>query len=169
MIREATGEDWPLLWPIFQPFDEAGYTYAYDPATTYEQGRVLWLDKSRQTFLFEDAGEVLGTYYIKTNQDGPCDHVCKCGYMVPDQARGRGIARQMCEHSQIIAQEMGYRAMQFNFVASSNVGAVVLWQKLGFDTVGRLPGAFKHPSKGYLDALVMYKSLNSINKGVLNV
>lgn len=159
MIREATDEDWPLLWPIFQPIVAAGDTYAYDPATSYEQGRMLWLNKPRQTFLFEDAGEVLGTYYIKTNQDGPGDHVCNCGYMVSDQAQGRGIARQMCEHSQVIAREMGYRAMQFNFVASSNVGAVALWQKLGFDTVGRLPGAFNHPSQGLVDALVMYKSL----------
>ncbi len=161
MIREATKEDWPLLWPIFQTIVEAGDTYAYDPTTNYEQGRTLWLDKPRQTFLFEDAGEVLGTYYIKTNQGGPGDHVCNCGYMVSDRARGRGIARQMCEHSQIIAREMGYQAMQFNFVASSNAGAVALWQKLGFETVGRLPGAFKHPSQGYVDALVMYKSLDS--------
>ena len=161
MIREATEQDWSLLWPIFQPIVEAGDTYAYDPTTTYEQGRTLWLDKPRQTFLFEDAGEVLGTYYIKTNQDGPGDHVCNCGYMVSDRARGRGIARQMCEHSQVIAREMGYRAMQFNFVASSNAGAVALWQKLGFETVGRLPEAFKHPSQGFVDALVMYKSLGS--------
>jgi len=81
--------------------------------------------------------------------------------MVSDRARGRGIARQMCEHSQIIARETGYQAMQFNFVASSNAGAVALWQKLGFETVGRMPGAFKHPSQGYVDALVMYKSLDS--------
>lgn len=67
----------------------------------------------------------------------------------------------MCEHSQVIAQEMGYRAMQFNFVACSNVGAVALWQKLGFDTVGRLPGAFNHPSQGFVDALVMYKSIDA--------
>ena len=81
--------------------------------------------------------------------------------MVSDRARGRGIARQMCEHLQVIAREMGYRAMQFNFVASSNAGAVALWQKLGFETVGRLPEAFKHPSQGFVDAPVMYKSLGS--------
>ena len=81
--------------------------------------------------------------------------------MVCDRARGRGIARQMCEHSLVIAREKGYRAMQFNFVASSNMGAVALWQKLGFDTVGRLPGAFNHPSLGFVDALVMHKSLDS--------
>ncbi|WP_229008735.1 GNAT family N-acetyltransferase [Methylophilus sp. Leaf408] len=66
----------------------------------------------------------------------------------------------MCEHSQQLAKSLGYQAMQFNFVASSNEGAVRLWSKLGFETVGRLPKAFRHPSRGYVDALVMYKWLS---------
>ncbi len=109
--------------------------------------------------MFEEDGKVLGTYYLKTNQQGPGDHVCNCGYMVSTAARERGLATAMCEHSQSIARELGYKAMQFNFVASSNEGAVRLWNKLGFETVGRLPKAFNHPSKGYVDALVMYKWL----------
>ena len=109
--------------------------------------------------VFEDGDQVLGTYYIKTNQAGPGDHVCNCGYMVSSTARGRGLATAMCEHSQEIARKLGYKAMQFNFVASSNEGAVRLWIKLGFAVVGRLPKAFNHPSKGYVDALVMYKWL----------
>ncbi|NWO06960.1 MAG: GNAT family N-acetyltransferase, partial [Alteromonadaceae bacterium] len=96
---------------------------------------------------------------IKTNQSGPGQHVCNCGYMVSANARGKGIATQMCEHSQKIALELGYKAMQFNFVASTNVGAVGLWNKLGFENVGCLPKAFLHPKKGYVDALVMYKWL----------
>ena len=117
----------------------------------------------RKTFVAEDEGELLGTYYIKTNQQGPGSHVCNCGYMVSSAARGRGIATAMCQHSQIVAIELGYQAMQFNFVASTNEGAVRLWRKLGFEIVGRLPGAFKHPSIGYVDALVMYKWLGEAN------
>ena len=100
----------------------------------------------------------LGTYYLKTNHNGPGQHVCNCGYMVSSAARGKGLARRMCEHSQIIAREMGYRAMQFNFVASSNEVAVSLWQKLGFQIVGRLPKAFDHPTQGFVDAFVMYRN-----------
>ena len=100
-----------------------------------------------------------GTYYLKTNQDGPGKHVCNCGYMVIGKARGRGLAQKMCMHSQGIAAEMGYRAMQFNFVASSNEIAVSLWKKLGFDIVGTLPRAFNHPTLGLIDAFVMYKWL----------
>lgn len=124
-----------------------------------EQALNIWISIPRETFVFEENGKVLGTYYLKTNQQGPGDHVCNCGYIVSYAARGRGLATSMCEHSQVIARELGYKAMQFNFLASTNEGAVRLWTKLGFDTVGKLPKAFNHPSKGYVDALVMYKWL----------
>jgi ribosomal protein S18 acetylase RimI-like enzyme len=80
--------------------------------------------------------------------------------MVSSAARGRGLATAMCEHSQEVAKELGYRAMQFNFVAATNKGAIRLWKKLGFEIVGRLPKAFFHPANGYVDALVMYKWLD---------
>lgn len=158
-IREATKDDWDSIWPIFHDIVKAGETYAYEPDTTKEQGEKIWLEAPRKTYVVEENGEVTGTYYIKTNQAGPGSHVCNCGYMVAAAARGRGLARRMCEHSQTEALELGYKGMQFNFVASSNVGAVRLWNKLGFETVGRLPRAFNHPSSGYVDALVMFKWL----------
>lgn len=158
-IREATPGDYEQIWPIFQEIVAAGETYGYPRETTREQALVTWLNAPRKTYVCEEAGIVLGTYFIKTNQGGPGEHVCNCGYMVSSLARGRGVATAMCEHSQQIARELGYKAMQFNFVASSNEGAIHLWTKLGFATVGRLPKAFRHPSQGYVDALVMYKWL----------
>jgi len=160
-IRKTTEDDFDQIWPIFHEIVAAGETYAYPPDTTKAQALKLWIEAPRITFLCEEDGQILGTYYIKTNQSGPGDHVCNCGYMVSSKARGRGVATAMCEHSQKIARELGYKAMQFNFVASSNEGAVRLWNKLGFSTVGRLPKAFNHPSKGYVDALVMYKWLGT--------
>ncbi|MDX9818620.1 MAG: N-acetyltransferase [Desulfococcus multivorans] len=160
-IREALKEDWESIWPIFHEIVKAGDTYAYDPATTMDQAEKLWIEAPRKSFVFEESGEILGTYYLKTNQAGPGSHVCNCGYMVSSKTRGRGIATTMCEHSQKVALELGYAAMQFNFVASSNEGAVRLWRKLGFETVGRLPKAFNHPEKGLVDALVMYKWLQT--------
>lgn len=158
-IREVTRDDFDRIWPIFHEIVAAGDTYAYPRDTTREQALKLWLDAPRKTYLVEEGGQVLGTYYIKTNQAGPGEHVCNCGYMVASAARGRGLATTLCEHSQEVARELGYKAMQFNFVAASNEGAVRLWNKLGFATVGRLPKAFQHPSRGYVDALVMYKWL----------
>ena len=156
-IREATIDDFDAIWPIFHEIVKAGETYAY-PVDTNKEGAIkLWLDAPRKTFVFEYDGEILGTYFIKTNQAGPGDHVCNCGYMVSSAARGRGLATAMCKHSLDIAKELGYKAMQFNFVAASNEGAVRLWSKIGFETVGCLPKAFNHPRLGYVDALVMYK------------
>ena len=158
-IREAVKADFDAIWPIFREIVTAGDTYAYATDTTKEQASKIWIESPRKTYVFEEAGNILGTYFLKTNQAGPGSHVCNCGYMVTSSDRGRGLATEMCEHSQKIARALGYKAMQFNFVASSNQGAVRLWGKLGFETVGRLPKAFNHPDLGYVDALVMYKWL----------
>lgn len=158
-IREAREDDFTHIWPIFHEIVAAGETYAYPPQTSRDEARQIWLVAPRKTFVLEDSEKILGTYYIKTNQQGPGAHVCNCGYMVAAIARGRGVATAMCEHSQKMALELGYKAMQFNFVATTNVHAVQLWTKMGFVTVGRLPQAFAHPVQGYVDALVMYKWL----------
>ena len=158
-IRIATVNDFNQIWPIFHDIVKAGDTYAYAPETNQIEAQKIWIEQPQETFVAEKNGKVLGTYYIKTNQAGPGKHVCNCGYMVSSIARGQGLATMMCEHSQVTARDMGYKAMQFNFVASSNITAVKLWQKLGFETVGNLPKAFNHPEAGLIDALVMYKWL----------
>ncbi|TVP87970.1 MAG: N-acetyltransferase [Pseudomonadaceae bacterium] len=158
-IRAAREADFPAIWPIFQQVAAAGDTYAYAQDIGYASAERLWMQQPRCTWVAECDGQILGTYYLKTNQQGPGAHVCNCGYMVAAAARGQGLARAMCEHSQQVARELGYLAMQFNFVAASNTVAVALWQKLGFGVVGQLPKAFKHPQLGYVDALVMYKWL----------
>jgi ribosomal protein S18 acetylase RimI-like enzyme len=160
-IREATREDFDQIWPIFREIAVAGDTYGYSRNTTKEQALTIWMEAPRKTYALEEDGAILATYYLKTNQAGPGDHVCNCGYMVSSATRGRGLATAMCEHSQDVARALGYKAMQFNFVASTNEGAVRLWSRLGFATVGRLPKAFNHPSQGYVDALLMYKWLET--------
>lgn len=158
-IREAVKVDFDFIWPIFREIVKAGETYAYVTDTTKEQAFKIWIETPRKTYVLEEEGNILGTYFLKTNQAGPGSHVCNCGYMVSSSARGRGLATAMCEHSQEVARTLGYKAMQFNFVASSNEGAVRLWGKLGFETVGCLPKAFNHSTLGYVDAIVMYKWL----------
>lgn len=160
-IREATENDIDAIWPIFNEIVSIGETYAYPKETTKSEALKIRMQLPRKTYVVEDDNQILGTYYIKTNQAGPGDHVCNCGYMVSSKARGKGLATAMCEHSQNVATELGYKAMQFNFVASSNEGAVRLWNKLGFEIVGRLPKAFNHPVQGFIDALVMYKWLDA--------
>ena len=158
-IRPMTPDDFERFWPIFQAIVQARETYAYDPALSVEQARQLWLELPLHTWVAELDGELLGSYYLKANAAGPGSHVGNCGYMVSEAARGHGVARLMCEHSQKLARQEGFLALQFNSVVASNEVAVALWHKLGFDTVGRLPKAFRHARLGLVDCLVMYKWL----------
>lgn len=158
-IRRATAADEDAIGAIILPVIRDGRTYALDPHMSRTDALEYWLGADRETFVAAEGGAVLGTYYIRPNQAGGGRHVCNCGYMTAAEAAGRGVARQMCEHSLAYARRQGYRAMQFNFVVSANERAVRLWRSLRFDVVGRLPGAFLHPDEGYVDALVMYRSL----------
>lgn len=159
IIREAVAQDFDQIWPIFHDIVAAGETYAFPLETTREEAVVIWLDTPRKTYVAEQDGQISGSYYIKTNMAGNSSHVCNCGYMVSSAAQGKGLARTMCQHSQKEALHLGYKAMQFNSVVSTNKAAIHIWTSLGFETVGRLPKAFNHPVKGYVDSLVMYKWL----------
>ncbi len=159
MIREATDTDFDAIWAIFEPIVRIGDTYAFPSDCDRKTAHRLWMEVPRATYVAEEDGTVLGTYYIKANAMGPGAHVCNCGYMTSAHARGRGLATAMCEHSQAEAVRLGFKAMQYNSVISTNRGAIRLWQKLGFKIVGTLPKAFNHPREGFVDAFVMYKWL----------
>lgn len=158
-IREARADDWEAVWPFFHDIVRQASTYGIDPDIDMTAAKKLWFDVPEKSYVALLNNQIAGTYYLKTNHAGPGRHVCNCGYMVSDDARGQGLATQMCMHSQQIAKAMGYLAMQFNFVAASNIGAIRLWEKLGFAVQGRLPRAFQHPEYGLTDAFVMYKWL----------
>jgi L-amino acid N-acyltransferase YncA len=159
IIRPADRSDADAIWSILEPTIRDGETYTLPRDMDREQALAYWFSTDHTVFVAEDDGEVLGTYYLRANQKGGGAHVGNCGYMTAAKASGRGVATAMCAHSLEYARTLGFRAMQFNFVVSSNLGAIRLWQKFGFETVGRLPGAFLHPSLGYVDALVMYRAL----------
>lgn len=159
LIRPARADDHGAIWSIIGPTIRAGDTYALDPALGEAEALAYWLGPDKDTFVAEEDGEIVGTYYLRANQAGGGGHVCNCGYMTGASATGRGVARQMCQHSLDHARERGFRAMQFNFVVSTNARAVRLWQSLDFAIVGRLPLAFHHPASGYVDALVMFRQL----------
>jgi ribosomal protein S18 acetylase RimI-like enzyme len=158
-IRRATSADCDAIWAILEPMIRAGETYTLPQEMSKEEALAYWFSAEKETFVWEENDVVLGTYFLKANQMGGGAHVANCGYVTSAAAQGRGIARAMCLHSLERAKERGFRAMQFNFVVSTNERAVKLWQSVGFEIVGLLPGAFKHPSRGFVDALVMYRDL----------
>lgn len=159
-IRPAGAADRDAVWDIFHAVVRTGDTYAFPPDIGREAALAAWMGPGIETFVAEADGGVAGTYILKPNQGGPGDHVCNCAYMVAPRAQGRGIGRAMAEHSLEAARERGFRAMQYNLVVSTNTGAIALWQKLGFAIAGTLPGAFRHPRHGEVDAYVMYRRLD---------
>lgn len=161
MIREVSKADFVSFWPTFSAVIEAQETYAFDPDMSFDQAYDLWCKQPIKSYVFVEGEQVLGAYYIKRNAMGPSSHICNCGYMVAAEARGKGVARRMCEHSQEIARQLGFKAMQFNSVVSTNEVAVELWKKLGFSILGTIPEAYKHKRLGYVDSYIMYKKLAS--------
>lgn len=159
-IRLHRPEDQAALWEILQPILRAGETYALPREMSEADAVAYWTGTDRETFVVEADGQLLGTYYLKANQAGGGAHVANCGYMTAVSASGRGVARAMCSHSLTYAKDKGFKAMQFNFVVSTNVRAVRLWESFGFEIIGRLPGVFLSPLMGYVDALIMFRSLD---------
>ena len=157
IIRLATDEDRPAVWSVIEPVFRAGKTYAIDSKIGRGDALDYWFGENKTTFVAEENGVVIGTFYIRTNQAGGGSHICNCGYITSSTATGKGVARKMCEYSIEYAKSKGYLGMQFNFVVSTNHRAVGLWKSLGFAEVGCLPKAFNHPSEGFVDALVMFK------------
>jgi len=158
-IRPARAADRPAIARIIMPTIRTGETYALDRDLSEADTVAYWTGADRETFVAEADGAVLGTYYLRANQAGGGAHVANCGFMTDAAATGRGVARAMGAHALDRARARGFAAMQFNFVVSTNVRAVRLWESLGFAVVGRLPGAFAHPSLGHVDALVMFRTL----------
>jgi ribosomal protein S18 acetylase RimI-like enzyme len=182
-IRAATEADSDAIWNIFHEIVAAGDTYAFDPGMSREEALGYWFGADTRTYVAEQRAEsvgeavsfpgtatpsptvavknrpIVGTYILRANQAGPGAHVANAAYMVAPDARGLGVGRRMAEHSLTEARRLGFRAMQFNFVVSTNTSAIRLWQQLGFKIVGTLPGAFRHPEAGYVDVYVMFRPL----------
>jgi len=158
-LRAAHSGDLDAIWAIFEPVLRAGETYSLPRDMGREEALAYWLSNSHEVFVAMDGDQVVGTYSLRPNQRGGGSHVANCGYMTAAAATGRGVARAMCAHSLEQAKQRGFRAMQFNFVVSTNERAVLLWQSFGFEIVGRLPEAYLHPVVGYTDAFVMYRVL----------
>jgi ribosomal protein S18 acetylase RimI-like enzyme len=150
------------IWTIFHAVVVRGDTYAFDPCVSREDALAYWLQPSNWCYVAERQGKIVGTYILRANQPGLGSHVANAAFMVsPDEQRG-GVGRSMGEHSLNEARRLGFRAMQFNFVVSTNAPAVRLWQQLGFHIVGTLPDAFRHSNGKFVDAYVMYCPLSAV-------
>ena len=158
-IRVATKADRDAVWNIFHEIVASGDTYALDPKMSRKEALAYWFRSDTHTYAAQKDGRVVGTYILKANQPASGSHVANAAFMVALHAQGAGVGRGMAEHCLSEARRLGFRAIQFNFVVSTNTAAIHLWKQLGFEIVGTLPGAFRHPENGYVDVYVMFRSL----------
>lgn len=158
-VRGTRPADSDAIWAILEPVIRAGETYTLPRDMSREQALAYWSSSGHEVFVAEEDSRVIGTYFLRANQTGGGSHVANCGYITAAEASGQGVARAMCAHSLEHAKRRGFRAMQFNFVVSTNERAIRLWKACGFEVVGRVPGAFLHPIAGYTDAYIMYRLL----------
>lgn len=159
MIRPAIASDADAIWTILEPIVRVGETYTLRRDLSRNELLAFWMASGHHVFVAEADGRIAGTYFLRANEQGGGAHVANCGYATAVDAQGRGIAGTMCVHSLGQARERGFRGMQFNFVVSTNERAIALWERHGFKIVGTLPGAFAHPTHGFVDAHVMFQSL----------
>jgi L-amino acid N-acyltransferase YncA len=159
-IRPAIDPDHDQIWTIFHQVVATGDTYAIDSNISRPDALAYWCGHPHtHAYVAESNHQIIGTYILKPNQSGAGSHVANAAFMVSAAARGQGVGRAMAEHCLAQARRLGFRAMQFNFVVSTNESAIRLWKQLGFEIVGTLPKAFRHPQKGYVDVYVMFRSL----------
>lgn len=161
VIRAATAQDADAAWNIFQAVVATGDSYAFTSDTTRDHFLQLWMQPPVKAFVALLGGRVAGSYMLKPVQPGRGAHIANAAYMTAPEFRGRGIGEALGRHSLVQALALGYRGMQFNFVISTNTAAVRLWQKLGFEIIGTIPGAFAHAALGDVDVHVMYRTLGN--------
>lgn len=158
-LRPAVPADDDAIWAVLAPAVAAGDVFAVAPEAGRAGAFAYFRPPGAELFVAERAGRVVGAYALKPNQGGGGDHTANAAYCTAPEARGAGVARAMLAHSLDTARARGFTAMQFNFVVATNTRAIETWARAGFAVVGRLPGAFRHPSEGLVDALVMHRQL----------
>ncbi|MEV6090227.1 GNAT family N-acetyltransferase [Streptomyces cellulosae] len=158
LIREASPDDWPRIWPFWHRIVAAGETYTWDPGASEEDARALWMSPAKRVYVVEDDGTVVASAYLTPNYGGPAARIANAGFMVDPDRAGRGIGRLLAEHVLAEARDAGYRGMVFNAVVETNP-AVRLWSSLGFTVLGTVPDAFDHPRHGRVGLHIMYRPL----------
>ena len=158
-IRAAVFADRDSVWQTLEPTIRASESIALAPDLTRDGALDFWFSAQHEVFVAEQAGTIVGSYFLRESRSGGGAHVAGSLYVVSPSATGRGIAQAMCEHSLIRAKQRGFLSIQLDFVISSDERRLKLWQRAGFRVVGTLPQAFRHPSLGLVDVLVMHREL----------
>jgi len=160
IIRPIEEKDFEEIYKIFSNIIKKGDSYVNRPDTTKEEIYIKWVKNSIPTFVAELGGKLVGAYSLRNNHIDLGSHIANASYIVDETIRGKGIGKKLGQHSLETARNLGYKAIQFNFVVSTNKPAVNLWQSLGFKIIGIVPKAYQHQQlKTLVDVYIMHREL----------
>lgn len=161
-LRKAHLEDFEEIYDIFCDILDEGETYSYTKEEmTPERSMAYFMTAPGTSCCVAEnkKGELAGFYTVRPNRTGRAGHVANASFLVHPDHRGKGVGRLISEHALKTAKKSGYKAMQFNFVVSTNKAAISLYQSLGFTIIGTMPKGFNHAKKGLVDVYLMHKFL----------
>ncbi len=158
-IRLANLDDFEGIWKIFKDVIATGDTYVNRPETTMEEGRAKWFAPNIKTYVAVINDKIVGAYFLRSNHPDLGSHVSNAGFIVDKNTRGMGVGKSLVNHALDNARNLGYKAMQFNFVVSTNTVAVNLWKSAGFRIIGTVPNGYHHKQLGFVDSYIMFREL----------
>ena len=160
IIRRATAQDWPRIYPIYAAVMAEGKTYAFPDGQSLEEARPWWMEEPPgQTVVAESDGEIVGSAKMGPNRPGRGSHVATASFIVDPARQGKGTGRALGEYVIDWCRAQGFASIQFNAVVEVNAPAVHLWQALGFRIIGTVPDTFDHPEHGLVGLHVMFRYL----------
>lgn len=159
IIKEANFKDFKKIWPIFNNVIQTCDTFVFPPEMSYGEANTYWMSSPNKVFIVCKNDEVLATYMLKPIHSGNGSHIANASFMVGEKARAKGIGKLMGLHCIQTAKKLGFKAIQYNMVVSTNSIAVNLWKSLGFKILATVPGGFKHKELGFVDSYIMFREL----------
>lgn len=158
-VRAYAPSDLPEMIAIWNRVVEDGVAFPQEEPLDAASGAAFFAAQSLSAVAVNDGGAILGLYILHPNNVGRCGHICNASYAVRSNARGRHIGEALVKDCLVHAKALGFRVLQFNAVVESNVHARHLYERLGFNQLGTIPGGFRMKDSHYENICPYYREL----------
>ena len=158
IIRKYEEADLPSMIAIWNEVVEDGIAFPQEECLDQVKGPEFFAAQS-YTGVAVDEGEFVGLYILHPNNLGRCGHLCNASYAVSSGCRGKHIGEKLVKDCLTEAKRIGFLVMQFNAVVESNIHARHLYERLGFQQLGTIPGGFRMKDGSYEAICPYYKVL----------
>lgn len=159
-IRKYTSADAQACRAIWNHVVEEGNAFPQVDGLTEAEADTFFQSQT-YTGVVEDteSGEVVGLYILHPNNVGRCGHIANASYAVRSDIRGAHIGEKLVKDCLAQGPSFGFRILQFNAVVATNVHAIHLYERLGFQKLGVVPGGFHLDNGEYVDIILYYHLL----------